>query len=224
MVKFNIALDGPAGAGKSTVARLVAKELGFVYVDTGSMYRAVTWKIIQLGLRTDDTPAIVTAAQNLKLELKPGDNGQQVFVDGVDVTSLIRSAEINANVSQVSQIPEIRQRLTDIQKNLATGKGIVMDGRDIGTKVLPDAEVKVFLTASARRRAERRYKEAPDSAMTLDELEADITRRDRMDAERELSPLRKAEDAVRLDTTELALDEVVQAVLQLCRTKVNGGK
>jgi cytidylate kinase len=221
--KYNIALDGPAGAGKSTVARLVAKELGFIYVDTGSMYRAVTWKILQLGMRPEDTQNVIAAARSMRIDLQPGENGQQVFVDGEDVTSEIRSAEINANVSQVAQIPEVREQLTAIQKRLAEGMGIVMDGRDIGTNVLPDAKVKVYLTASARRRAERRYSEMHNPQVTLDELEQDIMRRDRMDAERAVSPLQEAADAILLDTTEMCLEEVVNAVLELCRTKVSGG-
>ncbi|WNQ09307.1 (d)CMP kinase [Paenibacillus aurantius] len=224
MDRFNIALDGPAGAGKSSAARLVAGRLGFVYVDTGAMYRAVTWKILQLGLKPEQTEEVVKAARRMNIKLTPGPEGQQVYVDGMDVTDLIRSGDINRNVSQVAQIAEIRELLVDKQKELAANKGIVMDGRDIGTKVLPDAEVKVYLTASTRERAERRYSELVNPTLTLDELEKEIAARDRMDSERCISPLAQAEDAVLLDTTGMSLHEVVEAVLELCRSKVGGGR
>lgn len=223
MNSFNIALDGPAGAGKSTVARLVAKELGFVYVDTGSMYRAVTWQVLQKGIPLTDERSIVETAKAMDIRLKAGEDGQQVFVDGVEVTDQIRTAEINQNVSLVARIPAVRELLVKKQQEMAAGKGVVMDGRDIGTKVLPDAEVKVYLTASARKRAERRLREMNDPTVTLEQLEQDIARRDRLDQEREASPLRRAADAALLDTTNMPLDDVVAAILELCRTKVSGG-
>jgi len=221
---INIALDGPAGAGKSTVARLVAKELGYIYVDTGAMYRAVTWKVLQSGVPLDDEEGIASIASSTDIMLKPGETGQTVLVDGLDVTDRIRTSEINMNVSRIAAIPEVREVLVRIQKRMAAEKGVVMDGRDIGTSVLPDAEVKIFLTASARKRAERRYLEIQDSSMTLEELERDICRRDKMDRERDTSPLMQAVDAVCVDSTELTLPEVVQAVLDLCRTKRFGGE
>ncbi|WP_058304644.1 (d)CMP kinase [Gorillibacterium timonense] len=220
MNRFNIALDGPAGAGKSTVARLVASSLGFVYVDTGAMYRAVTWKVLQLGLRPDDAEEVARATREMDIKLARSDRGQLVYVDGEDITDYIRSAEINKCVSLIASNPQVRELLVDKQKALAEGKGVVMDGRDIGTKVLPDAEVKVFLTASARRRAERRYAEAARPDQTIEEMEAEISNRDRIDSSREVSPLRKADDAVLLDTTEMELAEVVDAVLSLCRSYV----
>lgn len=223
MKNFNIALDGPAGAGKSTVARLVAKELGFVYVDTGSMYRAITWKVLKNGIPVSDERKIVEIARATDIRLKAGENGQQVYVDGFDVTSEIRTGEINQCVSLVARIPEVRELLVQKQKAMAAGKGVVMDGRDIGTKVLPDAEVKVFLTASVRERAERRFQEMNDPTITLEQLEKDIAQRDKLDREREASPLVQAVDAVFLDTTGMPLDKVVATILDLCRTKVSGG-
>lgn len=218
MNRFNIALDGPAGAGKSTVARLVAKALGFVYVDTGAMYRAVTWHALSRGISVEDIGAIVAAAREISIDLAPGEAGQLVFVDGEDVTEYIRSSDINRNVSYIARIPEIRELLVSMQKRLAEGKGVVMDGRDIGTKVLPDAEVKVYLTANARRRAERRFSELGDPQISIEELETQIRNRDFLDKEREVSPLMQADDAVLLDTTEMSLEEVVEAVLALCRS------
>lgn len=202
------------------MARLVASALGFVYVDTGAMYRAVTWKVLQLGLRPDDTEGVARATRAMDIKLARSDRGQLVYVDGEDVTDYIRSAEINRSVSLVAQIPEVRELLVHKQKELAAGKGVVMDGRDIGTRVLPDAEVKIFLTASARRRAERRYAEAASPDQTVEEMEAEISRRDRIDAGREVSPLCKADDAILLDTTEMELAAVVDAILFLCRSYV----
>lgn len=223
MNNFNIALDGPAGAGKSTVARLVAKELGFVYVDTGSMYRAITWKVLKNDVPLTDERRIVDLAKATDIRLKPGQLGQQVFVDGVDVTDEIRTGSINQSVSLVARISEVRELLVQKQKELAADKGVVMDGRDIGTKVLPEAEVKVFLTASVKERAERRFQEMRDSSITLEQLEKDIALRDKLDREREASPLMQAADAVFLDTTSMPLDNVVAAILDLCRAKVSGG-
>jgi cytidylate kinase len=221
--KINVALDGPAGAGKSTVARLVADALGYVYVDTGAMYRAVTWKTIQEGLHPEMVEQVIALANRIQIALKPSPYGQQVFVDGIDVTNAIRSDEINRSVSLIARIPQIREILVRLQQQMAASKGIVMDGRDIGTHVLPDAEIKVFLTASVKERAERRYNEMIQPTMTLEQLEQDIAERDRMDEQRETSPLIKAKDAHLLDSTQMSLSEVVTAVLALCSTNVSGG-
>jgi cytidylate kinase len=224
--KFNIAIDGPAGAGKSTVARMVAGALGFVYVDTGGMYRAVTWKVLQEGLNPEHIEDVIAVARRMEIELQPRNDGQQVWVDGVDVTKWIRSAEVNRYVSQISSIAEVRQILVSKQKQLAAVKGVVMDGRDIGTQVLPGAELKIFLTASVKERADRRFKEMQDGgdrSVTLEQLEQDIARRDQMDQEREISPLVRAEDALLIDCTTMTIPEVVDAILGLCRDKVGGG-
>lgn len=226
MDKFNIAIDGPAGAGKSTIARLVANTLGFVYVDTGAMYRAVTWNVLRSGIRPDQEAEVISVTERMDIRLAPGEEGQMVFVDGNDVTTEIRSAEVTGNVSRIAQIAEVRRILTEKQKLLAADKGVVMDGRDIGSHVLPDAELKVFLTASVRIRAERRFKEIQDqrSDVTLEQLEQEIATRDQMDEQRETSPLIQAADAVLLDTTEMSIPQVVEHILGLCRTKVGGGK
>lgn len=227
MNKYNIAIDGPAGAGKSTIARLVARALDFVYVDTGAMYRAVTWKVQQAGLLPEQIKEIIDAARSMKIGLIPGIDGQQVLVDGFDVTKQIRSASVTNQVSQIASIGEIRELLVSMQKRLAASKGVVMDGRDIGTHVIPDAEIKIFLTASVNRRAERRFKELQDNGnatMTLQELEQDIARRDQRDQERPISPLVRAHDAILLDSTAMTIPEVVEHILGLCRDKVGGGK
>jgi len=222
---INIAIDGPAGAGKSTIARLVADRLGFIYVDTGAMYRAVTWKAQQLGLRPDETDKIAEAAYAMTIELKPGPNGQMVFVDGQDVTEDIRSTEVTRQVSEVSSIGRVRELLAGKQKEMAAAKGVVMDGRDIGTHVLPDAELKIFMTADVRERALRRLRELSpkDASITLEQLEQDIQRRDTYDAERPISPLAKAPDAVLLDSTGMGVDEVVERIMNLCESKTGGG-
>ncbi|EGL17205.1 MULTISPECIES: (d)CMP kinase [unclassified Paenibacillus] len=224
MTKFNIAIDGPAGAGKSTIARKVAGELGFVYVDTGAMYRAVTWKVLQDGVDPLDTETVARTAAGMKIELVPGPDGQLVFVDGRDVSSDIRTKLVTDQVSQIAAIAEVRKLLVDKQKQMAASKGIVMDGRDIGTHVLPDAEVKVFLTASVRKRAERRFQEVQGTAMatTLEEMEKDIARRDMLDEGREVSPLVQAADAVMLDSTDLTIPEVVESILEMCRLRAGG--
>ncbi|WP_159882966.1 (d)CMP kinase [Paenibacillus puerhi] len=226
MEKFNIAIDGPAGAGKSTIARLVAGALGFVYVDTGAMYRAITWRILEEGLQPDQTEEMISLTQQTEIRLAPGQNGQAVYVDGREVTGMIRSPEVTGNVSRISAIAGIRAVLTRKQKEMAASLGIVMDGRDIGSHVLPDAEVKVFLTASVSIRAERRLKEIRDSQpdVTLEQLMTDIAERDRMDEQREASPLVRAPDAVLIDTSDMTIDDVVRRILELAGSRVGGGK
>jgi cytidylate kinase len=220
--KINIAIDGPAGAGKSTIARLVANALGFIYVDTGAMYRVVTWKSMQAGLQPEQQVEIVQLTKQLNIELIPEDEGQQVKADGEDVTREIRKAGVNSRVSQIAQIEEVRKLLVSKQKQMAASKGVVMDGRDIATHVLPDAEVKVYLTASVQERASRRFKETNDSSSSLEQLEKEISLRDTMDKEREISPLVIAKDAIVLDSTNLSISEVVDYILNLCRTKMTG--
>jgi cytidylate kinase len=217
--KINIAIDGPAGAGKSTVARLVAKSLGYIYIDTGAMYRAVTLKAIRQGVDPKNAAALKALAESAEIRLVPGPDGQRVHLDGEDVTELIRTDEVTRLVPILSAVKEIREEMTKRQRDLAAQRGVVMDGRDIGTAVMPDAEVKIFLTASVRVRAERRWEELKRSPsdMTFEELVESIQERDRSDAEREISPLRKAEDAVVLDTSEISAEQAAEAIVSLCR-------
>ncbi|USB34750.1 (d)CMP kinase [Paenibacillus sp. YPG26] len=217
--KINIAIDGPAGAGKSTIARMVAGALAYVYVDTGAMYRAVTWYMLLKGIEPEEEQKVLQTARNMVIELIPGVDGQKVLVNGEDVSDQIRSLAVNAKVSRYAQIEGLRNLLVSLQRQMALRKGVVMDGRDIGTTVLPDAEVKIFMTASVQERARRRYNEIKDTvAITLEQLERDIAERDRLDEEREISPLRRAEDAEFLDTTNMSLSEVSETIISLCRT------
>ncbi len=224
--KINIAIDGPAGAGKSTVARLVAEKLGYVYIDTGAMYRAVTWKALEHGLQIEQSNAIVHLLEQTEIELSPGSSGQQVKVDGQDVTALIRMPEVSQHVSQVAQIGPVRAILSAKQQQMAEQKGIVMDGRDIGSHVLPDAELKIYLTASVEERAQRRYIELKDKhpELTFEELTRDIASRDKMDQEREVSPLIQAKDAQLIDSTGMSIEAVVEGIVDLSLQRINGGR
>lgn len=225
MNKLNIALDGPAGAGKSTVARELARALGYIYVDTGAMYRAVTWQMLQAGLEPHQQNEVIQMASRMKIELVPGDKTQHVRVDGADVTDQLRTHTVNRHVPLVAQIPEIRTLMVHKQQQLASRKGIVMDGRDIGTQVLPDAEVKVFLTASIEERARRRMNELQDDgqSITLAQMVEELTRRDRLDEEREVSPLVCAADAVIIDSTGLDVQQIVRRIMDLCRERGSRG-
>ena len=213
--RINIAIDGPAGAGKSTVARMVARDLAYVYVDTGAMYRAVTLKALDAGLPMDDDAAVGKLAIALDIVLLPGKDGQQVIVNGTDVSSQLRTLDINRNVSYIARLESVRKQMAELQRRMALAKGVVMDGRDIGTHVLPDAELKVFLTATPRERAIRRYKELGDEpGITLDQLEREIAERDRLDQEREIAPLLQAPDARLIDSTGRSIDEVAEQIVQ----------
>ncbi len=223
--RMNIAIDGPAGAGKSTVARKVAEQLGYVYVDTGAMYRAVTLSAQRAGVSAAQPEKLAELARSLKIELEPGIQGQSVYVNGEDVTSLIRSREVTLQVSHYAANEAVRDVLGMMQRNLAAFKGVVMDGRDIGTHVLPDAELKVFLTASVKERALRRFREISETqSVTLEQLEAEIAERDRLDEQRDISPLICASDAVVVDSTGMTIDEVIQAIVDLSRTKMAEAK
>jgi cytidylate kinase len=223
--RINIAIDGPAGAGKSTVARMVAEQLGYIYIDTGAMYRAVTLTALTNGIEPDQGDRLAALLDGLDIRLEPGEGRQRVFVGGEDVTEDIRSRDVTNRVSRVSAIEAVRIFLVDKQRELASGKGVVMDGRDIGSVVLPDAELKIFLTASVRERAERRYLEIGEKQqLTLEQLEREIADRDRMDQEREISPLICAPDAVVLDSTSLSIAEVILAIIELSRTKMGEAK
>lgn len=218
-----IAVDGPAGAGKSTVARRVAAALNYLYIDTGAMYRAIALAVLEEGVGPDDGAAVERLARGLDVELVPSAAGNRVLLEGRDVTERIRAPEVSAAVSQVAALPGVRRRMVQLQRRLAAGGGVVMDGRDIGTVVFPDADVKVFLTASAEERARRRWLElrAAGHAPSLDNIRANIESRDRLDSTRDVAPLRKAEDAVEIDTTDKTVDEVVDQVLELVRKELD---
>lgn len=222
MRKLSIAIDGPAGAGKSSVSKILASRLGYAYLDTGAMYRAVTYKALQNHL--EKTEDIVAMTEALDMEVHPGTDAMHVLVDGEDVTPYIRTPEVSNNVSAVSAIGGVRKAMVDIQRRQAEKGGIVLDGRDIGTTVLPKADVKIFLTASVHTRALRRFKEmtAAHPELTLAEVEEDVAKRDYMDSHREISPLRQAEDAVLLDNGELTLEETAEAMIAICEKKFPG--
>ena len=215
--QIQIAIDGPAGAGKSTIAKIVAEKLNFTYIDTGAMYRAVTHKAMQLGIQLDDSEALEKMLHATKIELEPSINGQLVYVDGVNVSEVIRSNEVTANVSQVAAHANIREVLVAMQQQLAAGGAVVMDGRDIATHVLTNAELKVFMSASVEERARRRYldNERRGIQSSIERLQEEIALRDKLDSEREASPLIQAADAVYLDTTNVTIDEAAEAILKL---------
>lgn len=215
-----MAIDGPASSGKSTVAKIIAKRFGYVYCDTGAMYRSVTWAALENGIDVSDTKQVIDLARRIKITFEPGQPDQRVFVDGHEVTKDIRTEKIAANVSAVAAIPEVRAQMVEQQRQIAQAGGIVMDGRDIGTTVLPDAQVKVFLVASAHERARRRYEENLQKGLatqSLDELEAAIKLRDQKDSTRKVSPLTQAKDAILIDTTSLTIDQVVDEISALIK-------
>lgn len=223
MNPIQIAIDGPASAGKSTIAKILASDLNFVYVDTGAMYRAITLAAFQAGVKPEDEAGVTALLPDLTITFEPGEPVQRVFLNGTEVTEAIRSVEVTANVSAVSAYAAVREAMTALQRDIAAKGGVVMDGRDIGTTVLPNAEVKIFLIASVAERAQRRFKENQAKGMntTLPELEVAIEKRDYLDSHREISPLKKADDAVELDTTGLSIDGVVAAVKDIIATKTN---
>ena len=213
---FNIAIDGPAGAGKSTIARLAAKRLGFVYVDTGAMYRAIALYFLRKGIRPEDVQTIASLVQGAEITIRYVDGTQQVILNGEDVSGQIRTEEVGNMASATSAIPAVRAHLLELQRNLAASANVIMDGRDIGTCILPDADVKIFLTASTSVRAMRRYRELQEKGMmcNLEEIEQDIIERDTRDMNRETAPLKQAEDAMLLDSSDMTLEQVVQAILE----------
>lgn len=217
-----IAIDGPAGAGKSTIARLVAKSLGFLYIDTGAMYRALTLKVLERGLDISNSCEIVKLAKLTKISLSNNSDGSiKVFLDGRDVSADIRKPEVTKFVSDVSKIPEVRGEMLILQRELGFRGSCVLDGRDIGTVVFPNADRKFFLDADPKERIKRRYKELRDSGqdITFEEVEADIKNRDDIDSTRRCAPLKKAEDAIYIDTTKMSIEEVVEKVLEYIRIK-----
>ena len=216
---YNVAVDGPAGAGKSTIAKLVAKKKGYIYVDTGAMYRGLAIHFLDHGIKAGDTEEIIEAAEHADVTIRYEDGMQQVYVNGENVTARLRSEEVGRMASATSPIPEVRAKLLELQKSLAREQDVIMDGRDIGTCVLPDADVKIFLTASVEKRAKRRYDELVEKGEQCDlkTIEEDIRKRDEQDSTRELAPLRQAEDAHLVDSSDMTIQEVVDAIIAMCR-------
>lgn len=216
MKKIVVAIDGPAGAGKSTIAKLVAEKLGYAYIDTGAMYRSVAWRFLQTGQPFDEA-FISGLANTMVIQFRPEAHVNRVFVDGQEVTDAIRSAEVTANVSKVAAIGAVREAMVEQQRRMGDAGGVLMDGRDIGTVVFPNAQLKIFLTASVEERAQRRYKEllAKGEQVDLAQLQQDIASRDKQDSERAIAPLRQAEDALLLDTSHMNIEQVTEKILQL---------
>ena len=219
----NIAIDGPAGAGKSTVAKKVAKELSFVYVDTGAMYRAMALYLLRKGVNREDPDEIGEACQNAEISIEYQNGEQIVLLDGENVNAHLRTEEVSAMASVSSAVPRVREKLLDLQRKLARTMSVVMDGRDIGTTILPDADVKIYLTASSLTRARRRYLEYQEKGGPCDlaEIQKTIEERDQRDMTREISPLCQAEDAVLVDSSELTIDETVEKILSVYHSKVS---
>ncbi len=223
--KISVAIDGPAGAGKSSVAKKAAKDMGYVYIDTGAMYRAVAvWAIENNIDIKNDTETLIDSLNDIKIDVSYDENVQRMHLNGKDVTERIRENDASMGASAVATIPEVRVYLVDMQRKMGEKGGVIMDGRDIGTAVLPNAELKIYLTASVDERAMRRYKEYIEKGIECDyeELKADVIKRDENDINRKASPLRQAEDAILLDTTDKTFDEAVETVKELI--KVTEGK
>jgi len=216
---YNVAIDGPAGAGKSTIAKLVAKEKGYIYVDTGAMYRGLAIHFIDKGIAAEDTEQIILACNDADVTIRYENGLQQVYLNDVNITSRLRDEAVGSMASKSSAIPEVRAKLLELQRGLARTQDVIMDGRDIGTCVLPDADVKVFLTASVETRAMRRYKELVEKGVScdFDEIAKDIAERDHRDSTRATAPLRQAEDAVLVDSSYMTIEEVVKAISDLCK-------
>lgn len=216
---YNVAIDGPAGAGKSTIAKLVAKEKGYIYVDTGAMYRGLAIHFIKKGLKAEDIKGIVEACKDAEVSIVYENDVQQIYLNGENVTAMLRTEEVGNMASKTSAIPAVREKLLELQRTLAREKNVIMDGRDIGTNILPNADVKIYLTASVETRATRRYKELLEKGETCvyEEIAQDIKERDERDMNREIAPLKQAEDAILVDSSEMTIDEVVKTICSYCK-------
>ena len=214
---MNIALDGPAGAGKSSIAKLVAKKLSFVYLDTGAMYRTIALYVLKNQIAPSDEAAVVAKLDDIEITLSHKNGEQQIFLNGENVSKEIRKEEVGKTASVVAKYGKVREKLVSLQQKIASEKDVIMDGRDIGTVVLPNAEVKIYLTAGSRVRAERRYQELQEKGETcdLDQIEKDIILRDEQDMNREISPLRQADDAVLVDSSDMSIEEVVNCLIDI---------
>jgi CMP/dCMP kinase len=220
--KLSIAIDGPAAAGKSTVAKIVAEKLSYIYIDTGAMYRSLTYKAIVNHVNLEDEVSLLDTLLSTTIDLQPSEKGQLVYLDNKDVTDEIRSAEVTNSVSYVAKHEQVRNEMVRRQQAFAVDGGVVMDGRDIGTHVLPNAEVKVFLLASVEERAVRRHNENMQKGYPsdLEQLKEEISRRDKIDSEREVAPLKKAADAIEIDTTSLTILDVVEKIMALVLERI----
>ena len=218
---INVAIDGPAGAGKSTIAKAAAKELGFIYVDTGALYRAVAYNAVKNGV-IDYEQGIISMLDDTKVELKYVEGVQSVYLNGEDVSGFIRTPEISMGASKVSAIPQVREFLLNLQREIAKTNNVIMDGRDIATVVLPDAEVKIFLFASPECRAERRYKELVEKGenVSFDDVLKDVNQRDYQDSHREIAPLKPSEESIMADTSELTLQESIDLIVNTIKERI----
>lgn len=215
-MSYSIAIDGPAGAGKSTIAKVIAKKLGFIYVDTGAMYRAIALDLLRKGIAADDIEAVTAECPEIDVKISYDDKGlQQVLLNGENVNAFLRTEEVGKMASTSSAIPAVRAALLDLQRNMAKENNVIMDGRDIGTCVLPDASLKIYLTASSKVRAERRYKELirKGEECDFDQIEKDIILRDQQDMNREIAPLKQAEDAILVDSSLMNIEEVTECII-----------
>ncbi|MCI8535249.1 MAG: (d)CMP kinase [Hungatella sp.] len=219
MTTYNIAIDGPAGAGKSTIAKRAAKQLGFIYVDTGAMYRAMALYLLRKGIDRTDEKAIEASCLDMDISLQYENGEQKVLLNGEDVSGLIRTEEVSSMTSAISVYVPVRQKLLELQRELAQTKNVIMDGRDIGTCVLPNAQTKIYLTASSHVRAVRRFKELQEKGQmcNLEEIEQDIIERDYRDMHREIAPLKQAEDAFLIDSSQMDIDQVVEAIIDTAK-------
>ena len=216
---YNVAIDGPAGAGKSTIAKLVAKEKGYIYVDTGAMYRALAIHFLEKKVSAEETDQVVAACKDAEVTIVYEEGVQQVYLNGKNVTCQLRTEEVGNMASKTSAIPEVRAKLLELQRGLARSSDVIMDGRDIGTNILPDADVKIYLTASVETRAKRRCDELTERGelCNLEEIKKDIRERDARDMNREIAPLKQAEDAILVDSSNMGISEVVDTICRYCK-------
>jgi len=222
--RISVAIDGPAGAGKSSISKVVAKKLGYLYIDTGAMYRGITWALLNAGISIDDVDAVKAALSKIQLELRVEETGLSVWVNGTDVSQDIRTQYVTSHVSQVAAQKAVRTKLVEMQRHMASAGGVILDGRDIGSVVLPNAELKVYLTASVETRGHRRWLELKDSEnISLEEVCRTVAERDAMDMNRKESPLVCVEDAVVVETDHLSIEETVQTLIDLIRKAELGG-
>ena len=221
-MSFNIAIDGPAGAGKSTIAKQLAKKLGYIYVDTGAMYRAISLYLIRKNIAADDVDGIKSVLDDINIKLEYDNGTQVVMLNGENVNGLIRTEEVGAMTSASSKNACVREKLVELQRAIAAEKNVIMDGRDIGTCVLPNANLKIYLTASSKTRAERRWKEYQEKGIECDinKIEEDIIARDNQDMTREVSPLKQADDAVLVDSSNMTIDEVIDNIYNLANERM----